>query len=169
MKSRLSSDDINLWRRLVDSHKAFALALQEFLTRDVDRVTLMRNALHNEDRTTALYLLPHLKTSELEELWSDLIFLASFSHGAIQTVRDVILSLSREWVLARIEETAEPLLRNGTYDEYRRFLELYIALDHDLAVRLARRAVKHPSIDVKEAGEDALKKLSLSHTSSSVE
>jgi hypothetical protein len=159
MSQHLSHNDITVWQKLVEQHKAFALALKEFFAEGVDRVALMKDGLRSQDRATAIYLLTYLKVSELEGLWPELIYLASFSHGAIKTIRDAILSLPQEWVLARIEEAVEPLLQQGTYDEYRRFLELYIDLDHELALKLALRAVEHSDFDIREAGEDTLKKL----------
>jgi hypothetical protein len=87
------------------------------------------------------------------------VFLASFSHGSIQAVRKLILSLPRDWVLSRIEEVAEPILRSGDYDEYRRLLELYFELDRELASRLAARARAQEDEDVREAGEDFLDRL----------
>ncbi len=84
------------------------------------------------------------------------MFLAGFSHGSIRTVRELILSLPRDLVLGRIEQETEPLLREGTYDEYRRFLELYEHLDERLTANLARRAASHPDADIREAGEDYL-------------
>lgn len=161
MNQPTSEKDITVWRRLVDSHKAFALALRDFLSGDIDRVALMRNALRGEGRLTAIYVLSHLTVSELQQLFSELVFLASFSHGPIQAVRNAILSLPREWVIVHIEETAEPFLLSGTYDEYRRLLELFIDLDRDLALRLAHRAAAHPDHDIKEAGEDFLSRLGL--------
>ena len=55
-----------------------------------------------------------------------------------------------------MEALAEPLLADGTDDEYRRFLELYSELDNDLARKLAQRAAQHIDLHVREAGEDFL-------------
>lgn len=159
MSKQLPSDDIVIWKRLVESHKAFAMASRGFLAEGVDRVKLMRDALRGQDRSTAIYMLSYLTIAELEQLFSDLVFLASFSHGAVGAIRNIILSLPREWVLATISQVAEPLLCAGTYDEYRRLLELYIELDHGLAFELARRAVEQADEDIREAGEDFLDKL----------
>lgn len=160
MSQQLSRNDIAIWHRVVETHKAFALASREFLSEGVDRVGLIRHALRSEDKMTAIYLLAHLETSELAQLFNDLVFQASFSHGAIQLVRKTILSLPRDWVMANIEEAAEPLLQGGTYDEYRRLLELYVELDHDLALKLARRALAQADENIREAGEDFMRKLS---------
>ena len=159
MNKKPSDDQITIWERLVESHKAFASASHEFLATDVDRVALVRSALRGKDRSTAIYMLSCLPASELQALFSDLVFLASFSHGSVQKIRDAILSLPKAWVLANIEAIAEPLLQAGTYDEYRRLLELYAALDHGLALQLARRAADHGDEDIREAGEDFLVEL----------
>jgi hypothetical protein len=50
---------------------------------------------------------------------------------------------------------------NGTYDEYRRFLELYIEIDTELTKKLAMRAIQSPDFDIREAGEDFLIKIGL--------
>ena len=159
MSTELPSDDIAVWNHLVESHKTFAMASREFLAGGVDRVQLMHYALNGKDRPTAIYMLSYLKASELQQLFSDLVFLASFSHGAIGAVRSAILSLPRQWVLTNIEQIAEPLLHDGTYDEYRRLLELYIDLDYDLAFRLARKATEQTDEDIREAGTDFLDRL----------
>lgn len=163
--SHLSSQiSVTVWRNLVEKHHSgndddFAESLNRFLANDVDRVTVLKQALRGKDRATAVYVLPRLPVSELQELFDELVFLTSFSHGAVQVVRDVILSLPREWVLNRIEDVAEPLLANGTYDEYRRLLELYMEMDHHRAKKLALRAAASGDSDIREAGEDFLRRL----------
>lgn len=144
------------WNRLVESHKALSEASREFLTGTFDRVAVIRKALGDHDKHTAIYVLRSLKRSELQDLFDVLIFHASYSHGALGSIRDAILSLPRDWVLARIEEVAEPLLANGTYDEFRRLLELYALLDPVLTRRLAERAAQDPDPDIREAGGDFL-------------
>ena len=107
----------------------------------------------------AMRLTKVLTPAELKALFPQLVALASWDHGMVQAARDRILSLPRDWVLQHIEEVAEPLLQEGDYVEYRRFLELYVQLDPELAARLARRAAAHADSDVKEAGEDFLEAL----------
>jgi hypothetical protein len=161
MSTGLSGNDSAVWNRLVESHNAFAMASREFLSPAVNHVRLIQNALRGEDRIIAICMLHSLKTSELQQLFGDLVFLASFSHGAIETVRSAILSLPQEWVLAHMEQVVEPLLRDGTYDEYRRLLELYTLLDRNLALELARRAAEHTDEGVREVGRDFLGRLGL--------
>lgn len=163
MTKKSSDRDKAIWNRLAESHRMFALASQEFLSEGVDRVTLIRSALKGRDKHTAIYMLPYLKVEDLKQLFNELIFLASFAHGAIQAIRDVILSLPREWVLAHIEEAAGPLLQDESDinidDTYRRLLELYSQIDQNLTLRLARRAAAHSDPDTREAGEEFLRSM----------
>lgn len=155
------SENIVTWLRLVESHKNFTLALQEFFGQSVDRVDILRTALRGNDKFTAISVASYLSKNELLQLFPELLHLASFSHGAIESVRALIRSLPLEWVLANLEEAAEPLLINGSYDEYRRLLELYGEIDRDLALKLARRALQNSDYDIKEVGEDFMKKLNI--------
>ncbi len=163
MSEKSSDRDKAIWERLAESHRMFALASREFLSEGVDRVTLIRSALKEQDKYTAIYMLPYLNVEDLKHLFNELIFLASYAHGAIQTIRDVILSLPREWVSAYIEETAEPLLQDeddiNSDDTYRRLLELYSQIDQNLALKLARRAAAHSDPDTRETGEEFLRSM----------
>ncbi len=123
------------------------------------RTALLHEALRGRDRQAALALLPRLEREDLESLFSDLVFLVSFSHGPVQTVRDAIRSLPRGWVLDHIDEAAELLLRRGDWETYRRLLELYEQLDADLTRRLAERATVKPDADTRDAGDDFLRRI----------
>lgn len=147
------------WERISSRFKQFYLALQDFLATDVDRVGLIKSQLNGKDRQIAIFLLSYLSEDEIFQLFNDLIYLSSFSHGSIQNIRKIIKSLPRDWVLANIEKSAEPILLKGDYDEYRRLMELYIELDYPLTFRLAKRAVYSEDQDIKEAGEDFVRKL----------
>jgi hypothetical protein len=132
----------------------------------VDRVALVKTVLRGDlrtpgwnDRATALYVAQWLVQGELQCLFDELIALARASHGPLGYVRDLILSLPKDWVLARIGAAAEPYLRDGTEEDYRRFLELYDLLDRDLTLTLARRAGGHADPEVREAGEEYLEAL----------
>lgn len=125
------------------------------MTGAADRSHVLREALQSVgQRGTALRLLLALPTREREAHFDRLVELASVGHADIGLVRDVILTMPREWVLARIEPIADRILDAGGEDEYRRFLELFADLDKDLALRLASRAIGHPDDGVREAGED---------------
>ncbi len=154
MNESLLNHSNGVWNELKDSYLDYTFALQRFLGQDIERVDLMKNKLMGQDRAVAVMMLQHLDWQELSELFDELIFLASFSHGAIQQIREAILRLPKDWVLTRIQNAAEPILRNGSYDEYRRLLELYSLLDPVLTESLAERAIEHPDEDIREAGED---------------
>lgn len=152
-----SSQDLAVWNHLVQAHEDFARISTEFLTGNIDRVALIRYALRSgHGKHTAIYALQSLRQTELQELFVELVTYASSAHGAIGAIREAILSLPRDWVLDRLEAVAEPLLVGGTYDEYRRLLELYQLLDPVLTQNLAMRAVQHPDPDIQEAGMDFL-------------
>lgn len=157
MSKQLSNTDSEIWQRLVRSHNEFTLASQAFLRGDVDRVLLMRQELTGKNNATAFYFLPYLNQDELLQLFDVLVPMASTGHSSIKRVRDAILSLPHDWVIRNIEPLAEPFLAEGTDDEYRRFLELYFALDKSLARKLAQRAVQHSDPHIREAGEDYLR------------
>ena len=159
MRQQLSDDAVALWQHLVHSQHAFTHALQSFFSEGVDRVALIQQALKRGDIATAMYVAPHLSGSEQVQLFSDWLEWATCPHGYLGTVREIIRSLPRTWVVANIETMAEPMLQHGTYDEYRRLLELYIELDRDLTLRLARRAAENADNDIREAGEDFLTRL----------
>ncbi len=156
MSNSVSRTDQDVWVDFKDAYRAYYAAAGELFSPGVDRVGIIRNALRNADRHVAITVLSDLPIGELEQVFEELVFLASFSHGPIQHIRDQILRLPHDWVLSRIESVAEPFLANGTYDEYRRFLELYSQLDLNLVRRLAERAIAHLDPDIREAGDDYL-------------
>jgi hypothetical protein len=124
------------------------------------KIAVLKKALQNPtERGTALRLLECLSIEERQRLFDDLLDLASVSHSDIELCRQAILSFPKNWLLANIEASAEPLLQNGTYEEYRRLLELYIQIDETLTKRLANRAIQHEYLDISEAGEDFQKYL----------
>ncbi len=161
MNQQLNTAEV-LWDRLVDAELKSSEAFHAFFSDGVNRVPSMRRGLRGGTggmgQAAAIRFFPYLTLAERKELFPDLVILASVGHGSIQAVRDLILSLPRDWVIERIEREAEPLLQQGDYEEYRRFLELYELLDADMTQRLARRAAASPDPDIREAGEDHLVK-----------
>lgn len=152
-----------IWQRLVSSFPSaqhfstvFDDALNDFLQLEHGRIEVMQMSLGRPgiDRQVSLTIFEQLSLQERQSLFPELVELASFSHGAIQKVRDLIIALPKTWVIDRIEGISEPLLTQGAYDEYRRFLELYSLIDIDLAVKLAHMALLHSDEDVREVGRD---------------
>lgn len=149
-------DDSALWRALCDAELAFHSARQAFLLQSENRLATIRRALDTHQRGTALRVLPYLTIEERQQLFDDLVRLASVGHSDIELVRSAILSLPREWVLSRIESRAKGFLARGTEEEYRRFLELYSELEPSLTRRLATRAIQSEETGIREAGQDFL-------------
>ncbi|MEW6494803.1 MAG: hypothetical protein AB1589_20135 [Cyanobacteriota bacterium] len=150
-----TENDTELWHKVFDREIAYIQARQDFLKNCTGRVGLIKKALHNPtERGTALRLIEYLNLEECQSLFDDLVDLASVSHSDIELCRKVILSLPKTWLLANIEKSAEPLLQDGTDEEYRRLLELYIDIDRELTQRLAIRALQQDDPDIREVGED---------------
>jgi hypothetical protein len=116
---------------------------------------MLRKALQNpSERVTALEILDYLTNEERQSLFDELIKLASVGHSDIELVRYEILSFDKSWLLENIENQAKSVLKNGTDEEYRRLLELYIQIDDGLTKRLIEKALQHSDLGIKEVGED---------------
>ncbi|OKH40537.1 hypothetical protein NIES2119_02695 [[Phormidium ambiguum] IAM M-71] len=147
--------DMELWRKLFESEIIYIQNRQEFLNHSTNRVATIEKALHNPaERGTALRLIEYCTTEECQSLFDDLVILASVSHADIELARKAILSLPKTWLLANIENSAELLLKDGTDEEYRRLLELYIHIDEGLTQKLVNQALNHPDPDIQEVGSD---------------
>jgi len=154
-----TENDTELWHKVFEKEIAYIQARQDFLNNCNDRIVFLKKALHNpSERGTALRLIEYLNLEEQQGLFDDLVDLALVSHSDIELCRKTILSLPKKWLLANIEKSAEPLLEDGTDEEYRRLLELYMDIDRKLAQSLAQRALEHGDPDIREVGEDFLSK-----------
>lgn len=157
-------NDEELWERVVDAftHKGpNGLARSDFFQPGIDRVRLVRRALamSGTNRAAAVAFLRQMNAHEQQQLFPELIQLARAAHGPIGAVREIIHSLPRDWVLARIDAEIGSILdqdKDDVYDDYWMFLELYSGIDHARAANLARRAVDHHDPDVQELGADWL-------------
>lgn len=151
-----------VWRNLVrahqDAHESYILALAEFKKPNIDRVNLVRRSIWDgRDIPTVVAILPQLTPDELAALFPELVFLASWIQGGAIAVRQAILSLPKDWVVANIESVTESMLnREDSVAEYRRLLELYSLLDPGLTRRLASKALLQSDPEVREAGQDFL-------------
>ncbi|HLO89282.1 MAG TPA: hypothetical protein VK203_30340 [Nostocaceae cyanobacterium] len=157
-QEQLTENDLTLWEKLYQAEMDFHTARWEFLKKCNDRELVMRKALKSpSDRDTALDLLLYLDVEKRLPFFNDLVDLASVDHASVDRVWQVILSLPKDFLLANIEKSVEPVLNNAVQDayvEYRCLLQLYSQIDSDLTYRLAQRALQHEDADVIEAGED---------------
>src|SRR5207253_9338310 len=91
-----------------------------------------------------------------EQLFPDLLSLASFGHGLTERCRQIIQRLPAVWLRAHLEEAAAPLLNAGGAEEYQALLPLYERTDPALARTLATRAAASTNSEIKEVGQDYL-------------
>jgi hypothetical protein len=149
-----------LWAAVLADEGRFFASRMAFLSGARDRTGVLRAALGSAaQRGTALRLLPFYSVEERQQLFDDLVRLCSVGHRDVVLCREAIGSLPRDWVLERIEDSADAVLASGGEEEYRRLLELYVDLDADLTRRLATRATHHDDAGVREAGNDFLRRL----------
>ena len=150
-----TEQDQQLWQQFVNQANAYNQSRQVFFQQCKDRIKIIREALHHpSQRRVALLFFEYLNETERQDLFDDLIDLASVGHSDIELVRQVILSFPQSYLLAQIESSAEIVLENGTDEEYRRLLELYLEIDISLVRRLIDRALKSSDPDIYEVGED---------------
>lgn len=113
---------------------------------------------YERDLWNNLERVPHLEPHVGQALLRGFLQLACQCQNIsnILSGKQAILSLPCAWVLEHIEDLAEPLLELEDDYEWWRLLEVYDALDKELAKRLAMRAVNHPNHGIKEAGKSYL-------------
>jgi len=154
----ISTEDWANWQRLVAADRAFTMAqtplgqrlariefnhiLKHLLGRPYLLVELIRVALMDPPhRSPALKVLLILTGEEQQQLFRELLWLASFEHDHRLVCQGQILALPRAWVLGQIEAQAQVFLVPPTYEAYRSLLELYLQLDHALTRRLVDQAL----------------------------
>ena len=132
-KNAIPEADKALWRNYVDAEHKFISTRMKLFKESRSLVELIRAGLSNPiERTAAINVAGQLGLEQLQQLFNELLELASFSHGQTANIHRLILSLPHDWLLSNIEAYAEPILRNGTYEEYRGFLTLYNQIDNGL-------------------------------------
>jgi len=157
VNQHVSDIDQGLWRHYVEAEQTCIAARMRLFSESSALVELVRSGLADPtERAAALDVSTLLSVGQKQQLFGELLALAGFGHGLVHKVRDIILSLPHDWLVANIERYAEPLLQYDGHEEYRRLLELYRLIDRDLTRRLARRAAAHGDADIREAGKDVL-------------
>lgn len=147
------TNPMNLWQRVIDSHREYSQAFTEF-TGSADKIEILRRALRSKERNLALRAVPSLNVEERKALFPEWIHLARCAHSPFQVAWDVIESLPREWVLQNIEKEVDAILENEEETDYWMFLQLYSRLDNPLMRKLAARAAAHADPEIAELGRD---------------
>ena len=152
-----------LWQRFVAAENRYCAARMDLpaaksalLGSNADITAILRQALSTvADRGAALRLLLELDESVRREVFPILVDVASVGHRDIQLVRDVILSIDREWVLEHIPVYVSEILERSTeYEEYRRLAELLDMIHSPYLAALVEKAGQSNDIDILEVAED---------------
>ncbi|HEX6817569.1 MAG TPA: barstar family protein [Ktedonobacterales bacterium] len=155
MDEPTSPDARQLWQNLKDAEHAFHAARMA-LFRVGDIADILYEALHNvAERGTALRVLLIQPEQARRRVFPRLIELASVGHRDIQLVRDVILSMDRQWVLEHIGPEVDRVLDSALeYEEYRRLAELLGIIGSPHLAILVARAAASDDHDTSEVAED---------------
>lgn len=155
MDEPTSPDARQLWQNLKDAEHAFHAARMA-LFRVGDIADILYEALHNvAERGTALRVLLIQPEQARRRVFHRLVELASVGHNDIQLVRDVILSMDRQWVLEHIGPEVDWVLDNALeYEEYRRLVELLDMIGSPHLATLVTRAAASDDYDSREVAED---------------
>jgi hypothetical protein len=89
----------------------------------------------------------------------ELFAFATWQNQVTELAKELIFSVSREWLRDNILTFVEPLLQGTDYEEFWGALEIVDQIDRPKALALARRIATHTDPDIREAGETFLEKL----------
>ncbi len=81
MSEDIRQKDREIWQRFVQSYLEHARASQGFLSKDVNRLPILKQALLGQDRPAAVSILGLLSSNELQQLFDELIYLARWDNG----------------------------------------------------------------------------------------
>ncbi len=151
MKELSAADrDKELWTALCRSETDFYQARMAFLALVDNPVPILRQALKvPSQRGTALRVLEVADQAIREELFFDLIALATSDHSDIDLVRQAIKGVRRSHREKLIHAFVDRLPRQLEEDEYRRLFELLTALRSDSLSTLLARASEGTSMEIR--------------------
>jgi hypothetical protein len=156
----MSPADERIRESLGAASNAYWSASRAFFEEGADRIGILRRALRDPgiDSSTALGLMVYLPLSERIQLFEIIIHKCRDIKCA-HLARRVIASLPRDWVIDNIENAVQPEIARFDDLDYSLLLAVYDSLDKHLAMKLAQAAAVHSDCDVREVGEEFLKKL----------
>jgi len=147
----------SLWNTLCQAEFKYLQARLAYLQHRGDSLVEVRAALEDPAaRGTAIRLLPSLPLEARRDLFSKLMDLASFAHGDIVAVRDLIADLGQPWLSEHLPAEIDriTLAPSVTYEEYRRLAELLRKIDPEMLGQLVARAKGSADPDIKEVADD---------------
>jgi hypothetical protein len=148
------------WQEFVAADLRFVAARANLLRTspsDTALIALLRRALATvAQRASALRLLLSLAEPLRHEVLPDLVDLAASLHRDTMLVREVILSLDRQWLEAYLPHEIEQVLATcgDPYSAYLRLAELLSALRSPYLATLINQAAASERADIREISED---------------
>jgi len=96
VNEQASDIDRGLWQHYVEAEHAFITARMRLFSHSAALVELVHSGLTDPtERAAALDVSALLSVGQKQQLFGDLLALASFGHGSVRKVRDLILELYR--------------------------------------------------------------------------
>jgi hypothetical protein len=158
----LSTEYHIIWEQFEEASRKHQEARKAIFNLESEiRVELVRQALKRYSNILALELLEFMKAGEVQQLFTELLPIASYENGQRFKAEKIILNLPRVWVLDNIEKYAQPLLDINDMEDYRGLLHLYSLLDKDLAMRFIEKALLNDDPEIRELADMTLSRLSV--------
>jgi len=150
-----------LWRDFVSEQDAVE-SLRLALLRGPRTALLdcLRDALRRpHERVHALRLLKIMPEEDRRAMMPELFAFGTWQNQITELAKELIFSVSREWLRNNTLTFIEPLLQGTDYPEFWGALEICDQIDRPKALELARRIATNPDPNIREAGETFLDKL----------
>jgi hypothetical protein len=161
MNQNPGSECEQLWREFVREHEAGDSSQLALLSGSrTELLGCLRDALGRpHERVLALRLLKIMPEEDRRAMMRELLAFATWQNQVTELAKELIFSVSREWLRDNILTFVEPLLQGTDYEEFWGALEIVDQIDRPKALALARRIAAHTDPDIREAGETFLERL----------
>lgn len=140
------------WSQVVASYNGLLKSTASF-RQTASQIEVLRENLFGEHKGAALWVAGQLTEEEQIEIFPWLLEIAISDAAYGGRSRDVILSISTEWIINNIEQYSKPILEAGGDFEYSQLLSLCSRISLDLTHRIAAIALGSDDEDIREAGE----------------
>src|SRR6266540_187940 len=115
-----STDAAEEWRQAVQAYADLFRAstqlhssVTRLLSRDGDALVLLRRGLRGRDRPAAIDIVRRLNPARLKQLFPELVYLATFDHPDLSTVRKTIRRIPRSWLVSHLDAVAREHLQDA--------------------------------------------------------
>lgn len=163
-KEKMTTRKFDCWQELDEAYTQFSnaknkyLKLREAAMRSIDVAEVLKLGTPGVPRDIAFEKAANLSIGKRKEIFPDLVAYASYTHGFTEASRNLILSLPREWVLSNIEKIADPILKNGGYEEYSAILALYKLISPSIFNSLINYCASSDNSELREAASNYIGK-----------